>query len=223
MIAAKVTRSVRPLRPSVSGSIYLLQPDFQGSGLVNTWLWGILSVVGTTALAGVTTRLVGWLFERSAPLVVRVTINKAFKSPLMFDHFSQLRKTLTMEERMDFSWKSYGKFRDYFNAEHYVHIGVRNNSNRKLSNLSFCAHSIGSAMLQVGDGEMIEVTADQPIPLGDLQPRREIILHLLAGRFGVHTHRKTSRRAWCSPQMNLEMSRISFRCRFIRRCAGGAS
>ena len=49
--------------------------------------------------------------------------------------------------------------------------------------LMFCAHSIGGAMLQIGDGEMIEEKADEPIPLGDLQPRREIILHLLAGSF----------------------------------------
>ena len=123
-------------------------------------------------------------FERSASLVVRVTINKAFKSPLLFkDVYEFKEKARAPGERADFSWRSHGRLHDYFHAEQYVHIGVRNNSNRKLSSLTFCAHSIGGAMLQIGDGEMIEVKADQPIPLGDLQPRREIILHLLAGSF----------------------------------------
>ena len=156
----------------------------KGGKQVGAWLWGVLSVIGVTVLAGITKRLVDSLFERSASLVVRVTINKAFKSPLLFkDVYEFKEKARAPGERADFSWRSHGRLHDYFHAEQYVHIGVRNNSNRKLSSLTFCAHSIGGAMLQIGDGEMIEVKADQPIPLGDLQPRREIILHLLAGSF----------------------------------------
>ena len=161
------------------------------------------------------------LFERSASLVVRVTINKAFKSPLLFkDVYEFKEKARAPGERADFSWRSHGRLHDYFHAEQYVHIGVRNNSNRKLSSLTFCAHSIGGAMLQIGDGEMIEVKADQPIPLGDLQPRREIILHLLADRFGAGTLRRTSRRTWYSRRMNLEKSPTSSPCRSISACAG---
>jgi hypothetical protein len=149
---------------------------------MNAWLWGILSVVGTTALAGVTKRLIDWSFERSASLVVQITINEAVRSPLMFKDVNELRdRVRSPGERTDLSWESRTRFHDYFHAEHYVHFGVRNNSKSKLSNLTFCAHQVNGAMLQVGEGEMIQVKADQPIPLGDLQPRREIILHLLAG------------------------------------------
>jgi hypothetical protein len=58
---------------------------------MNARLWGILSVVGTTALAGVTKRLIDRSFERSASLVVQVTINEVVRSPFMFKDVNELR------------------------------------------------------------------------------------------------------------------------------------
>jgi hypothetical protein len=93
-----------------------------------------LGVVGTTALGAITTRLINWLLERSAALVVSVTINEAMSSPKLFDQLMELVRR-TRDPSQSVTWESLDKFHSYFRGRHYIRICAKNNSKKKLGNL----------------------------------------------------------------------------------------
>lgn len=143
-------------------------------------IWGITTVVGTTVLAAISKRVVDWSFERSATLAVQVTINESVSSPAIWKHFVELRRAALVGSDGSPKWEDFDKYYAYFHAEAYARIKVKNNSKKKVPGLTFCAHEVSSGLLQTGDGEVVQLTSNVPVALGDLQPKREIVLHVLA-------------------------------------------
>ena len=153
---------------------------------MTTTLWTVLGVIGTALIGAVVARLVALIFEWRSRLIVRVTANQSFQMRSLFEEVGQLGEAASLETRKLLT--VYGKYHQIFSSENYLRMVVRNNSNKKLSGLTFCSHSPAAGWLQINDGELIEIKSDVPFSLGELQPRREITLHLLAGSlFFGHT------------------------------------
>lgn len=138
-----------------------------------------------TAVVG---KLVSLAFERSASLIVTVTVNQSFKAPLLEKEVREWRKnSMPREEWLKESGSAFDKYNDYFKSDNYIRLEVKNNSSKKLTGFTFCIHSASSGVMQIGDGELIAIQGDIPVPLGDLQPRREMTIHVLVGSFWCYT------------------------------------
>jgi hypothetical protein len=147
-----------------------------------------LGVIGTTILTAIIGKLVSLAFERTANLIVTVSVNQSFKSPILANEVREWRKnSVPQEDWLRTKFGLYDKYDDYFKADKYVRLEVKNNSNKKLQNFTFCAHSVSGAIYQIGDGEIMELAADVPVPLGDLQPKREVTLHILTSSFWAYS------------------------------------
>jgi hypothetical protein len=148
---------------------------------MNAIVWTCLGAVGTALIGAFMTKLVNYIFERSANLIVTVEINQSFRSPLLAEEIWDLRlKSLPREEMFKAGAAfSAAKYNDYFKASQYIRLNLKNNSKKKLVGLSFCAHSVSVTMMQIGEGELVAVSSDVPVPLGDLQPKRDMSIHLL--------------------------------------------
>jgi len=151
-------------------------------------VWTILGIIGTTILTAVVGKLVSVAFERSANLIVTVAVNQAFKSPLLASEVREWRKkSMSREEWNNEPFGIFDKYNDYFKSEVYVRLEVKNNSNKKLTGFSFSVHSISSGLMQIGESELIELTKNVPVTLGDLQPKRELVIHVLANSIWAHS------------------------------------
>jgi hypothetical protein len=127
-------------------------------------------------------------FERSAHLIVMVTVNQSFRARALENEVREWRKkSMPFDDYLKAPPGLFRKYENYFNGESYVRLNVKNNSNKKLTAFSFCAHSVGSAVMQIGDGDLIDLSADVPVALGDLQPKRDMVVHLLAGSFWAYS------------------------------------
>jgi hypothetical protein len=149
---------------------------------VNTTFWAILGAIGTAIVSTVAIRLVAQAFEWRSRLIVSVTVHQSFRMPSVYEEVLKLRpKSSSFDDDYEKYWEITARLRSILNAQNYVRFELKNNSNKKLSALTFCAHSVGDAFLQIGDGELAAIKADIPAPLGELQPKREIVVHLLSG------------------------------------------
>ena len=177
---------------------------------MNATAWTVLGVLGTAAAGAIITKLVSKVFEWSSRLKVQVTVNQSFKVPSMFEEFKSLQmKATTLDERLNSSDSIFGKNYQFFNSETYLRYELKNNSSKKLGGLTLCAHSVGSALVQVGDGLLVEIKSDVPHLLGDLQPKRELIVHILLGSLpGVHTIKEIKSRVTFSAD---ELGRVAYK------------
>src|SRR3989442_13734091 len=48
-------------------------------------------------------------------------------------------------------------------------------------------HSIGSAVMQIGVGQLVKLPNNVPVMLGDLQPKREMVIHILTNSFSAYS------------------------------------
>jgi hypothetical protein len=135
---------------------------------VTSTLWTVLGVIGTALIGAVVARLVALIFEWRSRLIVHVTANQSFKMPSLFEEIRQLTEGASLETR--FRLLVFGKYHQIFSSENYLRMKVTNNSNKKLSGLTFCSHSPAAGWLQINDGELIEIKSDVPFSLGELQP-----------------------------------------------------
>jgi hypothetical protein len=151
-------------------------------------VWTILGIIGTTILTAVVGKMVSVAFERSSDLIVTVTVNKSFKSPLLVGEVREWRKkSMPLDEWLNQSPGAFDKYDDYFKSDIYIRLKVKNNSSRKLSAFTFSAHSITSSLMQIGEGELVRITEEVPVIVGDLQPKREMMIHVLGSSFWAHS------------------------------------
>ncbi|WP_108522067.1 hypothetical protein [Bradyrhizobium algeriense] len=141
--------------------------------------WAIWGLVGAGIVSFIVPRVLTWIFEWSSRLIVCVTVNQSRAMDALYEEIKNLSRnnSPTDEER----WNILKTIRGILNAEGYVKMELKNNSRKKLTNLTFSAPSRG--WIQIGDGALIEAKADTPIKLGDLQPEGKLAIHLLTGSF----------------------------------------
>lgn len=150
--------------------------------------WTVLGLIGTTILTAVVGKLVNLAFERSANLIVTVTINQSFKAPLLSKEvYNWRRNSMPSDEWLKEPMGAFDKYSDYFRSDVYIRLEVKNNSKKKLTGLTFCVHTVSSGVMQIGEGELIPIKGDIPVVLGELQPRREMLIHILVGSFWSYT------------------------------------
>jgi hypothetical protein len=146
-----------------------------------TLIAATVTFTGTVILVPLVTWLISYLREKRSQLLVTLTWNEAGESKYLEDKVtklitnSQAFKDATLRD--DRRWDDVSVFRYFFSAQSYMRFQLLNNSRKKLAHLTL--HDDGSSNIyQVDTGEVKEVVKGQPIVLGDLQPGREIGLHL---------------------------------------------
>ena len=159
----------------------------EGTPLDLSWGKVVLAacaLIGTTILTIVVTRLVNWLLDRRSQLVVEVRVNNAFKAQkLGFNLKDAVREVVTKwEDREKLPMWGYDLYTRYFATEQYVTMSVTNATQKKMAGLTLSIDSPGTYLVQIGsEGPLIEVEGKKPVPLGDLQPRRNLTVDILAG------------------------------------------
>jgi hypothetical protein len=140
-----------------------------------------VSFVATVIFVPLITWFISWVREKRSQLLVTLTWNEAGRSKHLEDKATKLVTSSAEFKKADFSdeskWGDVSLFRSFFSAESYMRFKILNNSRKKLANLTLHDDS-SSDLYQIGAGEVKEVAKSQPIALGDLQPGREIELHL---------------------------------------------
>lgn len=161
-----------------------------GDSLIAT-AWTILGTIGGAILAAVVGKLVTSAFELSAQLIATVTINQSFRSPLLANEVREWRtNSVPLEDRPNDPIGTFDKYNDYFQSDTYIRLELKNNSKKTIKALTFCAHCIGAGVMQIGDGELVALAANVPAALGDLQPKRAVLVHVLASSFSAETVRE---------------------------------
>jgi hypothetical protein len=113
--------------------------------------WGIAGVIGTAIVGAFAVRLVAWLWEWKSRLVVTVRLNQALPMPTFYEEVWKPVRSLSKPDSVsdDFFRISF-KLRTVLLCEKYMSFELKNNSSKKLSALTFCAHRVGNAFVQVG-------------------------------------------------------------------------
>ena len=145
----------------------------------DTLIVGIMSVIATVILAPIVVKLLNMLSEKRSQLFVVLTWNAAGKSKTLEERATNLitNNPAFREVRDDSKWDEVRLFRAFFSSRSYLNFKVVNNSRKKLAHLTMYDNDY-SDLYQIDEGDVREVTKGQPIVLGDLQPGREVELHL---------------------------------------------
>lgn len=152
--------------------------------------WAALGIIATTLLTIIITKFANWLLQQTSQVIAEVSINEAFASQKILDDFRAQYVAAIRESKeplKHLSFELIDGYRQYFTANKYIHIQVRNNTPKKLNGLSFSVD--GPALMQVGDGPFLELSSKTPFVLGDLQPRRTLTLHVLCSGFWVYSQK----------------------------------
>ncbi|MET4827829.1 hypothetical protein ABH972_005418 [Bradyrhizobium ottawaense] len=154
-------------------------------------LWAALGIIATTALTILVTKAASSLLQRTSQVVAEVQINEAFVSQKIFDEFraQHIAAYRNSKDPAQHSFDLFDKYRRYFTANKYVRIDVTNNTPKKLSGFSFSVES--PAMMQIGESDFVELSSNVPFSLGELQPRRTLILHVFCSGFWVYSRALT--------------------------------
>ncbi|SHK96066.1 hypothetical protein SAMN05444159_4636 [Bradyrhizobium lablabi] len=141
----------------------------------------LIALVGTAILAPLVVRCLAWLGEKRSQLLVVLTWNQAGKCDYLEAITSKLilgskefREAASVDESR---WRDLRIFRTFFSAQSYMRFVILNNSRKKLSHLTLFDNE-WSDLFQIDQGPTISVERGQPMVLGDVQPGREIVLHL---------------------------------------------
>jgi hypothetical protein len=142
----------------------------------------IISATATVVAAPLVARGLTWLAEKRSQLLVVLTWNEAGKSEKLDERVRNLiRATDDFKTKVlgndDAPFRELELFRLFFAARSYMHFSIRNNSSKKLAQLTLHDTEI-SDLYKIDEGDVFKVVKGQPIILGDLQPSREIELHL---------------------------------------------
>jgi hypothetical protein len=153
-------------------------------------LWAALGLAGTTALAILVTRLVNWVLDRRSALVVEVRANDVFNSKkLLNDLKEETRSVVTnWEEQKKLPFYRYDKYTRFFENEKYLKIAATNNTPKKLTGLTMSLAGVGDPMLQIDEGDVVEIPGRTPAALVDLQPGRTININVLTRNFPTYTN-----------------------------------
>ena len=151
------------------------------NSMSDTLIVGIMSITATVILAPLVVKFLSMLSEKRSQLLVTLTWNEAGKSKYLEDKATKLvtnskafKDAAIGDER---KWDDVTVFRYIFSAQSYMHFRLLNNSRKKLAHLTL-HDDRSSDLYQIDSGEVKEVIKGQPVVLGDLQPAREIELHL---------------------------------------------
>jgi hypothetical protein len=146
----------------------------------------LIALLGTVILAPLVARGLTWLAEKRSQLLVVLTWNEAGKCK----HLEEVATKLVLESKAvrdgpsddKNRWRDLGIFRSFFMAQSYLRFVILNNSRKKLSHLTLFDNE-WSDIFQIDQGETTEVKKGLPMVLGDLQPGREIVLHLWSSSY----------------------------------------
>jgi hypothetical protein len=140
----------------------------------------LIALVGTVILAPLVARGLTWFSEKRSQLLVVLSWNESGKCSYLEGMVSKIileSKAFREAPSDDDRWKDIRIFRSFFTAQSYMRFLVLNNSRKKLSQLTLFDDE-WSDLFQVDQGEISAVERGQPMLLGDLQPGREVVLHL---------------------------------------------
>jgi hypothetical protein len=155
-------------------------------------LWAALGLAGTTALAILVTRLVNWVLDRRSALVVEVRANDVFNSKkLLNDLKEDTRSVVTnWQEQKQLPFDRYDKYTKFFVSEKYLKIAATNKTPKKLTGLTMSLYRGGDHMMQIDEGDVVEIPGGTPAALVDLQPGRTININVLTrSQFPTYTNR----------------------------------
>jgi len=128
-------------------------------------------------------RLVNRLLDWRSQLLVEVMVNESPKSRALYDEIWEMRrKGMTLDERISEPLTMFNRFDSYLNADTYIRVKLTNNMSKKLVNPTLVLSSVSSPIVQIEDGEISEIVKC-PFLLPDLQPRRDLTIHILCTGF----------------------------------------
>jgi hypothetical protein len=143
------------------------------------WAWPILAAVGTAILGPLAVRGVNALLDWNSRLLVRVMVNQGFKKSSTYQEIDDWKDSKRVPgDRLSTDWPMMERLRTALNSEGYIRFELTNKSRKKLSLVTICSHTANPAV-QVNDGELRAIKAEEPLALGDLQPGRTIVVHIL--------------------------------------------
>lgn len=143
----------------------------------------------------ISSSVVNVVLDWSSRLLVKVSVHKGFKKPSIYDEISAWRLSKrTLEDVGKDDWKMMVRLKEALDSEGYLRLELTNKSKKRLSQLTVCTHG-SSHPLQINNGELIEAASEIPVPLGDLQPGRTVVVHIL--RITVTVHSIDSSRSGC--------------------------
>jgi hypothetical protein len=152
-----------------------------GQLMSDTLLVGIMSVIATVILAPIAVKLLSILSEKRSQLLVLLTWNAAAKNTKLKERVTNLVvKSQDFRDAVIGDESKYEELRilqTFLSSQSYMRFKVSNNSRKKLAHLTLFDDEY-SNVYQIDDGGLCAVDRSQPIVLDDLQPGREIILHL---------------------------------------------
>jgi hypothetical protein len=163
----------------------------RGIALDITWQNVLLAgagVVGTTALTLLVKRFADWLSERRSQLLVEVEVNEMFKGERVANGMKELMEgaippSFPLEERKKLPFVSYDIYTRFFSCEKYTKVSITNATQKKIAGLTLSIDTPGSELAQIGEGgELSVVQGGTPLPLGDLQPKRKLVVSVLTSR-----------------------------------------
>jgi hypothetical protein len=162
-----------------------MRVGIRGSWLEITWqnvLLGALALIGTTALTILVTRVVNWLLDRRSRLIIEVEVNEMFRAQKVANDLKdQMRAVVKSWEDLEKLplWK-YGVYSKFFASEQYLKVSITNSTPKKVAGLTFSLDVPGGDLIQVGsDGDLIELPGRTAVLLGDLQPKRSLLVNVL--------------------------------------------
>jgi hypothetical protein len=153
-------------------------------------LLGALGIVGTTALTIVATWVVNWLLQRRSQLIVEIRVNEMFNAKKLGTNLRDATRVVAVkwEEREKLPLWSHDIYNRFFNTELYLKVLITNSTLKKIAGLSLFLDVPGTDLVQIADGPLIEQPGRTALPLGDLQPKRTLPVHILATNlFGAAT------------------------------------
>jgi hypothetical protein len=141
----------------------------------------LITFVGAAIIAPLVVRGLAWLAEKRSQLLVVLIWNEAGKASVLDERVRKLIMDTEAFKAIPFAddtkYKEIGLFRDFFSAQSYMHFKISNNSRKKLAHLTL-HDTETSDLYKIDEGNVFEVEKGQPIDLGDLQPGRDVQLHL---------------------------------------------
>jgi hypothetical protein len=158
----------------------------EAGGLMSDPIKAALIGLAGVALCGpLMVFILNWLITRSSKLVVTVTVHSGFKSRKLVDEVSNYVKRAKIG---DDDWKKQTDIQDRWRgllmSGWYTRVTLYNNSKKKLSNLTISLANDGYVQVE-DDGEVLGIKGGVPMVLGELQPHREMLVHVV-GLYGTN-------------------------------------